>query len=155
MEKISAGKFHFVLHHCNGHNDLHCLLVLNDATGSLGNFPHCLTPRAFVLLAGRRFALSRNAWRERVTPALRIAHARRRRCTARSRRDRQYRAVPEAPPPNRRASCRPFLGLDGQRHFSSPFRDMGESGLSLERFAQSLSVKPLTPGQAVGSDLPL
>jgi hypothetical protein len=45
--------------------------------------------------------------------------------------------------------------MHDQRHFSSSFRDMGESGLSLERFAQSSSVNPLTPGQAVGSDLPL
>ena len=28
-----------------GHNDLHCLPALNGATGSLGNFPQCLTWR--------------------------------------------------------------------------------------------------------------
>jgi hypothetical protein len=69
QEFPTVGKFHFVLHHCNSHNDLHCLPALNGATGSLGNFPQCLiaraaltawlsppstTTRAFVLLCGRR-----------------------------------------------------------------------------------------------------
>jgi hypothetical protein len=33
-------------------------------------------------------------------------------------------------------------------------RDMSVSGLSLERSAQSVSVKPRTPGQVAGSDFP-
>jgi len=37
-----------------GHNGLHCLPVLNGATGALGNFPECLTnTRAFVFLSAR------------------------------------------------------------------------------------------------------
>src|SRR5215471_19972335 len=47
MQKLpSVGKFHFVLHHCNSHNGLHCLPALNGATGSLGYFPECLTARS-------------------------------------------------------------------------------------------------------------
>src|SRR5262249_16614813 len=65
MQEFAAGKFHFVLHHCNSHKGLHCLPALNGATCALGNFPQCLTARsrshrrsplsttthAFVLLA--------------------------------------------------------------------------------------------------------
>src|SRR5262249_55991927 len=91
MQEFAAGKFHFVLHYCNSHNGLHCLPALSGATGALGNFPQCLTARsaltagrsppsttthALVLLAGRRLALSRNAWCERGAPALELgAHA--------------------------------------------------------------------------------
>jgi len=45
MQKISAGKFHFVLNVCNSFN-LHCLPALNGATCALGNFPQCLTARS-------------------------------------------------------------------------------------------------------------
>src|SRR5215471_358928 len=46
MQEFAAGKFHFVLHHCNSHNGLPCLPALNGATCALGNLPQCLTARA-------------------------------------------------------------------------------------------------------------
>src|SRR5262249_42991943 len=74
-----------VLHHCNSHKGLPCLPVLNGATGSLGNFPECLTarsslgdsppahhhtPHAFVLLAAaaseRAFGYTRTCSRSPI-----------------------------------------------------------------------------------------
>ena len=56
---LAQGKFHFVLHHCNSHNDLHCLPVLNGATCALRNFPECLTGRNTMLALADDAALAR------------------------------------------------------------------------------------------------
>src|SRR5262249_55438050 len=61
---LAQGKFHFVLHYCNSHNDLHCLPALNGATGALGNFPQCLTTRP---------ALTAGALHPHHTPRVRLA----------------------------------------------------------------------------------
>ena len=58
---LAQGKFHFGVHVCNSHNGLHCLPALNGATGSLGNFPECLTGRTSMLALADDAALARLA----------------------------------------------------------------------------------------------
>ena len=48
---------HSYVANCSSDNGLHCLPALNGATGSLGNFPQCLTPtpaRSSCLRAARQ-----------------------------------------------------------------------------------------------------
>ena len=50
---------HSYVANCSSDNGLHCLPALNGATGSLGNFPECLTGRTSMLALADDAALAR------------------------------------------------------------------------------------------------